>query len=494
MGTQMRILILEDAPADAELLERELDREGMAFVSCRVDNREAFLAALREFAPDIVLSDYSLPRFNGMEALLLARQQAPTTPMIIVTGSINEETAVNCMRAGAADYVLKEHVGRVGTAIRLALEKKMSDVKLRQSEEMFRLITDNVTDLIAVLDPEGKRLYNSRSYHELFGGPQPMRGTTSFAEVHPEDREKIKRIFEQTVKTGTGQRTEYRFLLTDGSIRSIESQGSVILDNQGRPDKVLVVSRDVTERKRAEEELRRSEERFRALIENSSDAIALLDSSGVVSYAGPSTERILGYAAGEFYGRSFFDLVHPEDHERTVRVFSELVHKPGHTARMEYRFRHKDDSWRWMEGTGKNLLEEASVRAVVTNCRDITDRKKAELEIQKLAAFPLYNPDPVLELAADGKLTYFNDAAQQMARSFGKMHPREILPHDVRAAGDLAAQRVRLVVGQPHRGLVVGRQQPGQHGRVDLVGLDLRLGDRPGLLRVRDHHPTHLPL
>src|SRR5438093_12461114 len=248
----------------------------MAFVSCRVDNREAFLAALREFAPDIVLSDYSLPRFNGMEALLLARQQAPTTPMISVTGSINEETAVNCMRAGAADYVLKEHVGRVGTAIRLALEKKMSDVKLRQSEEMFRLITDNVTDLIAVLDPEGKRLYNSRSYHELFGGPQPMRGTTSFAEVHPEDREKIKRIFEQTVKTGTGQRTEYRFLLTDGSIRSIESQGSVILDNQGRPDKVLVVSRDVTERKRAEEELRRSEERFRALIENSSDAIALL--------------------------------------------------------------------------------------------------------------------------------------------------------------------------------------------------------------------------
>jgi signal transduction histidine kinase/ActR/RegA family two-component response regulator len=86
-----------------------------------------------------------------------------------------------------------------------------------------------------------------------------------------------------------------------------------------------------------------------------------------------------------------------------------------------------------MEGTAKNLLEEGSIRAVVTNCRDITDRKKAELEIQKLAAFPLYNPNPVLELAGDGKLTYFNDAAQQMARSFGKVHPREILPPDLHA-------------------------------------------------------------
>src|SRR6266540_1555595 len=436
MGTDLRILILEDVADDAELLQRELKREGVDFECRHVENREGFLTAMEEFLPDIILSDYSLPRFNGMDALLLARQRAPYTPVIIVTGSINEETAVNCMKAGAADYVLKEHVGRIGTSIKLALEKKMADARFRQSEEMFRLITDNVTDLIAVLDLDGKRLYNSRSYHDLFGEPQALEGTMSFAEIHPDDREKIKRIFEETSKTGAGKRAEYRFRLSDGGIRFIESQGSVIRDNRGNPDKVLVVSRDVTERKRAEEELRRSEERFRALIENSSDAITLVDSSGVVSYVAPSTERLLGYGPGEFAGRNLFDLVHPEDHERTMRIFSELIQKPGHTVRMEYRLRDKGGSWRWMEGTGKNLIEEASVRAVVTNCRDITDRKKAELEIQKLAAFPLYNPNPVLELAADGKLNYFNDAAQEMARSFDKMHPREILPHDMRAIID----------------------------------------------------------
>src|SRR6266540_6239157 len=432
MGTDLRILILEDVADDAELLQRELKREGVDFECRHVENREGFLTAMEEFLPDIILSDYSLPRFNGMDALLLARQRAPYTPVIIVTGSINEETAVNCMKAGAADYVLKEHVGRIGTSIKLALEKKMADARFRQSEEMFRLITDNVTDLIAVLDLDGKRLYNSRSYHDLFGEPQALEGTMSFAEIHPDDREKIKRIFEETSKTGAGKRAEYRFRLSDGGIRFIESQGSVIRDNRGNPDKVLVVSRDVTERKRAEEELRRSEERFRALIENSSDAIALLNPASVVLYGGPSTERVIGYRNEEFVGRRLLGLLHPDDAVRTLNLLTGLAQHPGQTVRLECRIRHRDGSWRWMEGAAKNLLDEPGVQAVVVNYRDITERKGAEAEIQKLAAFPLYSPNPVLELSADGELTYFNDAAQQAARLLGRNHPREILPAGIR--------------------------------------------------------------
>jgi two-component system cell cycle sensor histidine kinase/response regulator CckA len=430
---KLRLLILEDIAADAELMERELRRENLAFDAQRVETKTAFVDAIRQFSPDVILSDYSLPRFNGKEALQVARELAPTVPVIIVTGSINEETAVECMRAGASDYVLKDHIGRIGTAIRLALEKQVAETRLRQSEEMFRLITNNITDLIAVLDVSGNRLYNSRSYQELFGNPEAMRGTESFREIHPDDREQIRRVFDETLQTGVGRRAEFRFMLSDGSYRYIESQGSVILDEKGKPDKVLVVSRDVTERKLAEQALRQSEERFRALIENSSDAIALLDSTGQVLYSGPSTERILGYAAAEFVGSRFFDFVHPDEVERTVRVIEQLREKPGHTAKVEFRIRHRDESWRWMEGTGKNLLNEPGVKAVVVNYRDITDRKRAETEIQKLAAFPLYNPNPILELLADGKLTYFNDAAQEMARTLGKVHPREILPPDVAA-------------------------------------------------------------
>ncbi len=432
MTESLRILILEDAVNDAELLERELHRSKISFTARHVASRSDYVKGLDEFAPDVVLSDYSLPDFNGMQALRLAQEHVPHIPVIIVTGSINEETAVECMKAGAADYVLKEHIGRIGSAIQSALEKKEADSKLRQSEELFRLITDNVTDLIAILDVQGKRLYNSPSYREVLGDPQSLRGSSSFKEIHPDDVAKIQRLFEETVRTGAGQRAEYRFLLCDGSVRYIESQGSVIRDDKGNVDKVLVVSRDVTERKRAEEELRRSEERFRALIENSSDAIALLNPASVVLYGGPSTERVIGYRNEEFVGRRLLGLLHPDDAVRTLNLLTGLAQHPGQTVRLECRIRHRDGSWRWMEGAAKNLLDEPGVQAVVVNYRDITERKGAEAEIQKLAAFPLYSPNPVLELSADGELTYFNDAAQQAARLLGRNHPREILPAGIR--------------------------------------------------------------
>ena len=457
MANELRILILEDEAAAADLLEWELRRSKIPFKARRVATKADYVRELEQFAPDVILSDYTLPNFDGLEALSLARSRIPYVPVVIVTGSINEETAVECMKAGAADYVLKEHLGRIGPAIHGALEKKQAEARLWQSEELFRLITDNVTDLIAILDLAGRRLYNSASYKQILGDPQSLRGRSSFEEIHPDDVARIKQAFQETVRTGIGQRGEFRFLLGDGSVRYIESQGSVIKDDKGTAQKVLVVARDVTERKRAEEELRRSEKRFRALIENSSDAIALLDPTGLVVYAGPSTERILGHANEDFVGSRVFELIHPEDRERTISLLNGLAQNPGHALRIECRVRHKDGSWRWMEGTGKNLLNEPSVEAIVLNYRDITERKLAEVEIQKLAAFPLYNPNPVLELSTYGGLTYFNDAAQQMARALGKSNPGEILPPDlpeiIRTCLETGRSRANVEVHQDGRTL-----------------------------------------
>jgi two-component system, cell cycle sensor histidine kinase and response regulator CckA len=147
----------------------------------------------------------------------------------------------------------------VSSQVAKAIESKRSEEKLRRSEEQFRLISENVADLIAVLDLTGKRIYSSPSYNDILGDSQTLLGTDSFQEIHPEDRERIKQAFKETVSTGVGQRAEYRFIQKNGDIRHIESQGSIIKDKDGKVSQVLVVSRDITEKKKLEQQFLRSQ-------------------------------------------------------------------------------------------------------------------------------------------------------------------------------------------------------------------------------------------
>ena len=137
--------------------------------------------------------------------------------------------------------------------------RKQAEESLRQREEQFRMISENVSDMIALLDRDGRRIYNSPSYGALLPDPEKLRGTDSFQEIHPDDRERIARVFRETVRTGVGQRTEYRFVAADGRVRHIESQASTIRDADGRVVNVLVVSRDVTEKKAIDQQLLRSQ-------------------------------------------------------------------------------------------------------------------------------------------------------------------------------------------------------------------------------------------
>ncbi|HXP49799.1 MAG TPA: response regulator, partial [Bacteroidia bacterium] len=119
----IKILMLEDFIEDADLIERQLTRDKVRFISQRVDTRDEFESAIKQFRPDVILSDHSLPQFNSIAALKIAKEEMPNVPFILVTGSVSEEYAVSCMKAGADDYILKTNLSRLPAAIETSLQK-----------------------------------------------------------------------------------------------------------------------------------------------------------------------------------------------------------------------------------------------------------------------------------------------------------------------------------------------------------------------------------
>ena len=250
----IRVLLVEDESAYAELLEAVLSRGPASHFE--LQHAPRFADALRRLGErtfDVVLLDLTLPDQQGLETYARVKAVAPAVPVIVLTGLDDEKLALQAVRAGAQDYQVKGAIeGRMlARVIRYAIERKRAAEALRQSEEFFRLISESVTDLIAVIDQDGRRLFNSPSYRSLLGDPAQLKGTDAFGEVHPEDRPRVRQVFQETMATGQGQRAEYRMLLRDGNVRHIESQGSVIRDETGRPCKAVVVSRDITEHKQS---------------------------------------------------------------------------------------------------------------------------------------------------------------------------------------------------------------------------------------------------
>src|SRR5213076_3167343 len=195
MPDLVRVLMVEDVADDAALIERELRRAGIAGAARRVDSERAYREALQTFAPDIILTDHSLPTFGAADALRIALLAAPDTPVIVVTGSLDEETAAEYIKAGAADYVVKHHLERVGPAVLRALdlrraraEQARAEEARRQGEERFRALIEHGADVVALVAPDGTLLFASHSIERLLGfAPAELVGRPAFERVHPDD-------------------------------------------------------------------------------------------------------------------------------------------------------------------------------------------------------------------------------------------------------------------------------------------------------------------
>lgn len=258
----LRLLHLEDNQADAELIHSQIAEEWPECEIRRVDNRHEFLAAIQRERFDLIISDFSLPHFNGLEALTLARQYTIDTPFIFLSGTIGEENAVRALKCGAADYIIKDRPARFVSAIRSALAHVQEARRLRSTEARVReqaALLDKARDAIIATDLSNRIAYWNASAEEIYGwtADETIGRRIEELQLHADPaRFAIARA--QLAANGEW-RGEFRVQTKHGQSLQVESTWSLVLGADGQPRSILFIDTDVTERKKIEAQLQRAE-------------------------------------------------------------------------------------------------------------------------------------------------------------------------------------------------------------------------------------------
>lgn len=389
-----RILLVEDDAAHAELVRRAFEsrsvRIELQVADTLAEARRRLLAPAA--GPHLVISDWRLPDGEGME--LLTELQLTRTPVIIMTSQGNERVAVDALKAGALDYVVKSettlldmpHIAdRVLREWAIRTERERMEQELRASEEKFNKAFRSSPVAMSISNRDTRHyLEVNDAFVRLTGyGREELIGQVAHDYnlwVNQQERALVLQHLEQQ---GFVHGAEIHYQNRSGEIRlALVSLETVEL--KGVPC-LLTTIQDITERERAEEALRASEDRFRSLVQNSQDIITVLDRNLIVTYETPSVSRQLGYEPGYLIGKSPFEFIPIEDQPLVRRAFDEVVRRQNDNLPTEFRFRRADGTYAYLDALGSNLLEHPGVRGIVITLRDVTERKRSDRAMRQYA-------------------------------------------------------------------------------------------------------------
>jgi len=255
--------------------------------------------------------------------------------------------------------------------------------ELVEREELFHLISENAADMIAIVDMEGRRIFNSLSYQRVLGySPQELRASTPFQQIHPDDRERVREAAEKARHSGIGQTLEYRLRHKNGTWLVLESTSSVIRDAKGEPEKLVIVNRNITERKRAEEALRRSEADFRSVVEDAPYGIYRASITGRFLQVNPAVLKMLGYEQEhELLERDLAADIFRHDGE--YQHLADLLMRTEEVKDIEMEWKKKDDTSITVRCSGRRINDENGAPAYfAVFAEDVTEKRVLERQLR----------------------------------------------------------------------------------------------------------------
>jgi len=387
MVNPYRILNLENEPADAELTQRALRRAGHSFDIQVVDTKPGFLRALEDYSPDLILCDYSLPGVTGLEALAIAQEVVPDTPVIIFSGAVSEEAAVACLKAGAVDYVLKDDSQRLPSAVEAALRSRTERLAkaevedaLRESESRHRTLVESAPDAIVTVDGTGVIQSWNAAAEDMFGYSAAQMIGESLHRVIPE-RLRHDHDGHLAATAGTGKLRRHTMAVTGLRSDGLEFPAETSLSTvhvRGKPWFTAMI-RDRTETVAARQAMEALSRQQELLLSSAGEGIVGLDADAIVTFANPVALSILRREATDCVGQPFHSLVHAAGDRAADAECPVLVSLRNGTAfRGELDFARSDGSHFPVAMSLTPMPEDGGRRGAVAVFEDITLRVAQE--------------------------------------------------------------------------------------------------------------------
>ena len=471
---RLKVLLIED-DEDDYILTRSLLSEikGWQFDLEWINNFASGLDTMARSEHDVCLLDYRLGAQNGIELLRAGLERGCQAAIILLTGQGEREIDLEAMRAGADDYLIKARLdaGLLERSIRYAVGRKRAAAKaaaeqmrlaafgtevglaLTRRDSLDAILQRCALAMVRYLNGALAHIWIFETEEKLFR-LHASEGTVPGMDNNPSQQPRISLDLERLAKgepilisplsedprltdrnwakrEGLTAFAGYPLVLEEGVVGLMSLFARSHLTKTTLQEMASVANGIALciERKRSADALGASEFKYQSVVENIQEVIFQVNQAGCWTFLNPAWTSMTGFRLKETLGTPLADYIHPEDRQRHWQAVQQVIFHSESHCREEARFLAKDGSFRWVEVYVQPTLDSHLLGASGT-LRDITERKRAEAEIQKLAAFVRCNPDPVMELAADGRLTYLNPSAIEMARTLQLERPEDLLPPD----------------------------------------------------------------